>query len=314
MRSISTFLIVVLRGGLFLLSNLNGRNLATAAETSVTFSPTDFESCAATTDHAFIVDNLSGSGTIRDKATDRCLTVKVCTKAYKDVGGAQSCGTACTCGNGDAVVLEDCGKADTCGGGTRQWLAQPVSGAPGTYKFASQAGSKQFCLNAVGDPSTTHMYSLTLWDCGTDFQQERRIWKWDKSTGNFRVGEHLGGGSCDDKLNCCLSALPCTLPCVLPAKWGFLLSISVIIFVYVAAGAAYAIKVQRKHIKTDGLRSMFPHYTQWRSLFGLVKDGALFTSAKLHALKLRYAPYESIPTPIAQTNEDDGTDDDDVVE
>ena len=96
-------------------------NDATAAGTTVTFSPLDYKTCEDTSAMSFEVEDPKGTGIIRDAETGRCLTVKVCTQAYTDPGGPQSCTNACTHGNGDVVVLEDCGKKDTCDGATSSW-------------------------------------------------------------------------------------------------------------------------------------------------------------------------------------------------
>jgi hypothetical protein len=58
----------------------------------------------------FLVEDAAGTGRITDKATGRCLTIKVCTAAWPST----SCTNACTHGDGDVVVLEDCDLADTC--------------------------------------------------------------------------------------------------------------------------------------------------------------------------------------------------------
>ena len=94
---------------------------AAAAGTTVTFSPLDYKTCEDTSAMSFEVEDPKGTGIIRDAETGRCLTVKVCTQAYTDPGGPQSCTNACTHGNGDVVVLEDCGKKDTCDGATSSW-------------------------------------------------------------------------------------------------------------------------------------------------------------------------------------------------
>jgi hypothetical protein len=106
-------------------------------------------------------------------------------------------------------------------------------------------------------------------------------------------------------------------------------------------GQAYAIKVQGKDYKTDGIKSLFPNLPVWVSLYGLVQDGVAFTYAELRSrmngggtytqiaegkTQARGAP-PSKPAPekemqaVAATavaknadDDDDDDDDDDIVE
>eukprot|EP01047_Picozoa_sp_COSAG01_P081453 COSAG01_NODE_16246_length_1255_cov_1.520761_2_plen_117_part_00 len=48
-------------------------------------------------------------------------------------------------------------------------------------------------------------------------------------------------------------------------------------------GQAYAIKVQGKDYKTDGIKSLFPNMPVWVSLYGLVQDGVAFSYAELRS-------------------------------
>ena len=185
----------------------------------------------------------------------------------------------------------------------------------------SQAADKTKCLNAVGDPTATHKYTLVVWDCQPPSPTTNDAWHWNKKTGNFKTPQPYGGATCD-KSNCCLSPLPCTTPCVLPSGWGvvFLLVFSVTTFLYVMGGAGYAIKVQGKDYKTDGVTSLCPHHAMWAFLSGLVNDGAALTSASIQAqiAKARGNRYESVPdvatAATADVNDDEEHNEDDIAE
>jgi hypothetical protein len=208
------------------------------SETTVSFSTLDFKTCADDArGQRWKVQNIGGTGKIIDVDSGRCLTAKICSAPWP--GGATTCKNACSMKDGDddgteVVVLEDCDLKDTCGGATAQWKSTQVAGG---YHFTSQGGSKNKCLNAVGDPTYSRMYKLVVCTCGVE---SNFLWKFDTKSRHITTTAPYSTAPCPDKSNCCLAADPCTLPCSWsPGGWGwtFVLILFLSMLLYVGGGA-----------------------------------------------------------------------------
>ncbi len=155
-------------------------------------------------------------------------------------------------------------------------------------------------------------------------------WTYDDSTGYITTKAPYPAAPCD-KSNCCLTPDPCTAPCELPSGWGakFLLVFCVATTLYLLGGAVstiavylrdrhvpffpslrknglvlvasdrlyvqgYAVKVQGKDHRTDGLTTLVPHWEHWLNVAGLCRDGITFSVAYAQA-KMHGADYSPVP-------------------
>ena len=182
-----------------------------------------------------------GGGQVVDRTTGRCLTVDSC-----DAAGMPG------------VRLDRCGgpAARECDGKNQKWqlLPVPVQGQSSIWYFTSALGGTDLTGGGSDPPACMNLpYTLqpggpvNMWSpCDPSVVDAANNW-FKRDSGMLKleacsiVGWPTLHPCCSAEGGCCLRALPCVAPCVLPARWGWAL-IAVLMLgtaLYIGGGMLY---------------------------------------------------------------------------
>eukprot|EP01050_Picozoa_sp_SAG11_P013601 SAG11_NODE_1601_length_4605_cov_2.581891_2_plen_221_part_00 len=178
-----------------------------------------------------------------------------------------------------------------------------MGGGPSKFEYKRIRGGG--CFGPLGEANRIEIGVISLQDCADKVASNLKcspFFEFDAGASGGVLGHGwcgcgaLVGNRCEgvDAAGATNSSYEVIIPPPQMGGWIFVAIFFLGAVLYAVGGAVFAVKIQGKDRKRDGVASMFPHRKQFLELAGLVSDGFALTVATAKAQLNGPESYEKI--------------------